>query len=127
MGGHSGCLITTMLAGYAPDFQGAILFLEGTETIAKLDRQFTAFHLAGIFKRIKGLVIGYFDNHEMKETEKNRDVADMVLEVTRRYDFPILEIGELGHNVENYTFPVGVKAVMDAEAKYLAIDEPTVL
>ena len=127
MGGHSGCIITTMLAGYGPDFQDAILFLEGTETIAKLDRQFAVFRLNGTFGKIKGLVIGYFDNHEMKEQEKNRDVADMVLEATRAYDFPILEIGELGHKVENYTFPVGCVATIDADEKYLSIDDATAI
>jgi len=126
MGGHSGCLITTMLAGYGQDFQDAILFLEGTERIAELDRQFTTLRLSGVFEKIRGLVIGYFDNHETKEPEKNRDVADMVLEGAQGYHFPILEIGELGHNTENYTFPVGCKATIDADKKYLAIDEPTI-
>ncbi|MEK7098907.1 MAG: LD-carboxypeptidase [Patescibacteria group bacterium] len=127
MGGHSGCLVTTMLAGYAPDFQDAILFLEGTESIAKLDRQCTVLHLNGTFAKIKGLIIGYCDNHEMpKEQGENRPVADMVLEATRGYDFPILEISELGHKVENYTFPVGCRATMDADEKYLSIDDATV-
>ena len=116
-----------MLAGYGPDFRDAILFLEGTEPITKLDRQFTAFRLNGVLAKIKGLIIGYFDNHEMEEPEKNRDVADMVLEIARGYDFPILEIGELGHNVENYTFPVGCRATIDADKKSFAIDEPTVI
>lgn len=126
MGGHSGCLVTTMLAGYGPDFQDAILFLEGTESIAKIDRQLTALRLNGTLARIKGLVIGYFDNHDMKDEAKNRDMADMVLEATAEYGFPILEIGELGHNVENYTFPIGCRATIDAGEKYLSIDEATV-
>lgn len=127
MGGHSGCLITTVLAGYGPNFKDAILFLEGTESIAKLDRQFTALRLNGVLDKISGLIIGYFDNHEMREQEKNCEVGDMVLEVTKGYDFPILEIGELGHNVENYTFPVGCRAMIDADMKNLVIDESTVL
>ena len=127
VGGHSGCLITTMLAGYGPDFQDAILFLEGTESIAKIDRQFTALRLNGTFAKSKGLILGYCDNHGMKEEGKNRDVADMVLEATRGYNFPILEIGELGHKVENYTFPIGCRATIDADAKYLSIDDATVV
>lgn len=127
MGGHSGCLITTILAGYGPDFQDAILFLEGTESIAKLDRQLTALRLNGTLAKIRGIIIGYFDNHEMKDRDENREIADMVVEAAEGYDFPILEIGELGHNVENYTFPVGCRATIDADAKYLTIDEPTVM
>lgn len=127
VGGHSGCLTMTMLAGYGPSFDGAILFLEGTNNVAYLDRHFTALRLHGVFEKINGLIIGWFEDHEMKEKEKNREVADVILEVTKDYDFPILEINELGHNVENYILPIGCKATIDADKKVLRIDEPTVV
>ena len=127
IGGHSGCLSSTMLSGYGPDFENAILFLEGTDDVGHLDRQFTALKLNGVFGKIRGLVIGWFEDHEMKDKEKNREVSDVILEVTKNYSFPILEIGELGHNVENYILPIGCVATIDADKKYFSIDEPTVL
>lgn len=127
VGGHAGCLITTMLAGYTPDFTETILFLEGTDDIAHLDRQLTALKLNGVFEKINGLVIGWFEWSELKDKDKNRQVRDVILEVTQDYSFPILEIGELGHNVENYIFPIGCQASLDADNKYLAIDEKTVI
>lgn len=41
-------------------------------------------------------------------------------------DFPILEIGELGHNVENCVFPIGAKATMYTEDMIISIDESPV-
>ncbi|MEM2930114.1 MAG: LD-carboxypeptidase [Thermoproteota archaeon] len=127
VGGHLGCLCSIMLAGYGPNFKDKILFLEGTDDVAHLDRQLTSLKLNGIFKEIKGVIIGWFEGSEMKDKEKNRPVSDLVLEVTKEYSFPILEIGELGHNVENYIFPIGCKASIDADKKYLFINETTVL
>ncbi|MBA4319808.1 MAG: hypothetical protein C0412_15520 [Flavobacterium sp.] len=127
IGGHSGCLSSTMLAGYGPNFENTILFLEGTDDVGHLDRQFTALKLNGVFRKINGLIIGWFENREMKDKKKNREVADVILEVTKDYSFPILEINELGHNVENYILPIGCMATIDADKKYFSIDEPTVL
>lgn len=127
MGGHSEALSEIILAGYGPDFNNALLFLEGTNDIATLDLQFTALKLNGVFEKINGLVIGWFENHELKERERNRKVADVILEITKDYSFPILEIGELGHNVENYVLPIGCMATIDADKKYFSIDEPTVI
>lgn len=127
VGGHSSCLSSVMLAGYGPDFKDKILFLEGTRDIAHLDREFTTLKLYGVFDKIQGLIIGWFENHQMKDKKKNREVAEVLLEVTKGYSFPILEIGELGHNVENYVFPIGCRATIDANKKYFSIDESTVL
>lgn len=127
VGGHSDCLSSIMLAGYGPNFENVILFLEGTDDVAHLDRQFTALKLNGVFEKINGLIIGWFEDHELKDKDKNREVSDVILEVTKDYSFPILEIGELGHNVENYILPIGCMATINADKKYFFIDEPTVL
>ena len=63
----------------------------------------------------------------MEDKKQDRKVSDVILEVTKDYSFPILEIGELGHNVENYILPIGCKATIDASKKYFSIDEETVL
>lgn len=73
------------------------------------------------------MIIGWFEDSELKDKGKNRSVSDLILEITKEYSFPILEIGELGHNVENYIFPIGCKASINADKKYLSIDEATVL
>lgn len=125
VGGHIGCLCCNIVAGYYPDFNGKILFLEGTYNIADLDKFFTALKLRGVFNEISGMILGWFENYDMRD--RNRKVSDMVLEAAKDYAFPILEIGELGHNVENYIFPIGCRATIDADKKYLCIDEAAVI
>jgi muramoyltetrapeptide carboxypeptidase len=127
VGGHIRCLCTTIMAGFEPLFDDTILFLEGTDNVALTDRLITTLRLRGIFDKINGLILGFFEGANLEEHDLDRPIRDMVLEVTREHAFPILEIGELGHNVENYIFPIGCRATMDADRLYLSIDEKTVL
>ena len=110
VGGHIRTLVNTILAGYGPDFEGAILFLEGTDDVARTHSYITALRLHGVFDSIAGVILGWFDESELEDKDLYRPVNDAFLEEIKGYDFPILEIGELGHNVENYILPVGCKA-----------------
>lgn len=126
VGGHIRTLSNVVLAGYGPIFDGAILFLEGTDNVARTDSYISALELHGVFNRIAGLILGWFEDSALEEKELNRTVSEVFLEGTKGYDFPILEIGELGHNVENYVFPIGCKATLDAARLQISIDESTV-
>jgi muramoyltetrapeptide carboxypeptidase len=124
-GGHMGCLLTLLAARHitATDFNGKLLFLEGTDPVSDLDSQVWALKSAGIFDSISGLILGHF---EWSQQEFQRPIADVFSEVLPHPSFPILEIGELGHCVENYCFPIGCVATVDADALSITIDEPTV-
>jgi muramoyltetrapeptide carboxypeptidase len=126
VGGHSNSLTHLVLSGYGPDFNEKILFLEGTDLLGRLDRQLSSLRLKGIFDQIRGMIIGWFEGSKMIEKGQDRPVRDVILEITKEFDFPILEIGELGHNVENYVFPIGCQATIDSSKNLLSIDELTV-
>ena len=126
VGGHIRILANTVLAGYGPNFKGAILFLEGTDNVARTHSVIAALRLYGIFDLIAGAILGWFEDSELEEKELNRPITDVFLEETENYDFPVIEIGELGHNVENYVLTIGCKATIDATKKQISIDEPTV-
>lgn len=125
-GGHLGCLCTTALAGYAPSFKDKILFVEGTDEIGELDRQLTSLRLGGKLDGIRGLVLGWFEGSRLRDPRKDRDVGEMISEALGRQDIPIMQIGELGHNVENYVLPIGCRAYLDSAAGLLRIEEPCV-
>ena len=128
IGGNIGCLRNLDNTKFRPNYKNAILFLEAySPNIEKLDQLFTHFRQTKVFNEINGLILGHFYGSRMKDKSKNRKVSDVILEVTKNYSFPILEIGELGHNVENYIFPIGCQATIDAGKKYFSIDEKTVL
>lgn len=128
IGGNVSCLINLENTDFRPDYKDSILFLEAyMATAESLHRTFVHFRQAKIFDKINGLILGHFYGSHMEDKKQDRKIADIILEVTRGYSFPILEIGELGHNVENYILPIGCMATIDADKKYFSIDEPTVL
>ena len=100
---------------YLPRLQDSILFLEGyNNDVEGLARRFAALRYVGVFGKIKGLVLGYFFGNAMPDPVSNRPVGEVALEASACYDFPILEIGEIGHNTPNCNLPVGAMARMDA-------------
>jgi len=127
VGGHSYCFSQLLITGYGPDVTDKILFLEGTDTIDELDRVFSSLRLNGVFKRITGLILGWFDGCALEDKTQNRSVSETILEITKDYSFPILQIGELGHNVENFVLPIGCQATISSQENEFTIDEPTVI
>ena len=128
IGGNIGCLTNLDNTEFRPDYKNNILFLEAYEVnVEELDMLLTHFRQAKVFDEINGLILGHFYGSHMEDKKQDRKVSDLILEITKNYSFPILEIGELGHNVENYILPIGCKATIDAEKKYFSIDEETVL
>ena len=126
VGGHIRVLVNTILAGYGPDFKGAMLFLEGTDSVARTHSFITALRLHGVFESIAGVILGWFDGSELEDNNLFRPVSEAFLEETKDYDFPVLEIGELGHNVENYVFPIGCNTTVDATRKRILLNESPV-
>jgi len=125
-----GCNLTsiTKLAGteYFPDFTDSILFLEGyslnvKQTIWKLE----LLKQLGVFNKIKGLVLGYilgFQDKELKEKNKiNVEFEDIVLDITKEYNFPILKTNDFGHRCPNCFLPIGTQVKFDAKNKYIEI------
>lgn len=128
VGGNVTCLMNLDKTEFRPTYKDSILFLEAYILKAEeLDMAFTHFRQAGVFKEIRGLVLGHFYGSRMEDKKQNREVGEIILEITKDYSFPILEIGEIGHNVENLIMPIGCMASIDAGEKYFSIDEKTVV
>ena len=128
IGGNITCLTNLDNTKFRPDYKNKILFLEAYElNVEDLDMLLTHFRQTKVFGEINGLILGHFYGSHMEDKKQDKKVSDVILEVTKNYSFPILEIGELGHNVENYILPIGCKATIDADKKYFSIDEKTVL
>ncbi len=110
---------------YAPDVTGNILVLEfykcGKQEIHGV---LARFKLWGVLDKVSGLVVGYCLGSDQPGVKGNeRTMKDLVLEVTSDYNFPVMQIGEIGHNVENIMLPIGARARLDATAKTFEILE----
>ncbi|HEV2402639.1 MAG TPA: LD-carboxypeptidase [Candidatus Saccharimonadales bacterium] len=113
---------------YMPIIEGSILVTE-FYMYSKRDVHSALAKLKfyGILDKINGLIIGYCRGSDQPGLKGNdRDIAELVLEVTDGYNFPIMQIGEIGHNVENMMLPIGARARLDAGNKVFEIVERVV-
>ncbi|MBI2301294.1 MAG: LD-carboxypeptidase [Armatimonadetes bacterium] len=112
--------LTAALAGtaYAPDFTGAILFIEDvSETPLRVDRYLTALKLHGILDQVAGVILGDFSDCFPPVCEEvGPPVEELVLERLGRPDVPAVSGLAYGHIGRRCTVPVGARAEMDASA-----------
>lgn len=130
LGGNFDSFIQILFTPYTPDFQGSILAVETYRyTKKEIHKAFAQLRLQGVLEKISGLVIGYCIGSDDEGIPGNeRDIGDLLLEVTQKYSFPIVEIGEIGHYVENAIIPIGAEASLEADSRVkLSIVDPVVV
>lgn len=127
IGGNYNSFAQVYPTEYVPEIQGSILVLEAYGFSKRdIHGALARLRLWGALDKISGLIIGYFTGSDKPGVKGNeRDMAELVLEATDGYDFPIMQIGEIGHNVENIMLPIGARAKLDATNKTFAILEST--
>ena len=74
-----------------------------------------------VFEKIAWLWIGYY-NHESKISYE-----EIVMNVVKDYNFPILKCDDFGHNTPNTIIPVWVKVKFDATNKQVIILDKCVI
>ncbi len=118
-----GCLHSlTHLIGteYWPSHQDKILFIElpegedfmKGESLAEVDSQLGDLELAGIFKEIKGLIVGRPFRYSEEDTEKFKEI---ILDNTKDYNFPVLYGVDVGHTDPQITIPLGADVEINSE------------
>ena len=133
IGGNTQLIAALIESGeaYHPDFKDAILVIEDiSEEITKLDRQFGAWRLRGLFKQIAGLVVGYMT--DIKDTPGVAGpfvytVEDILVRHTGDLKGPLVVNAPFGHEDPNYPFPQGIRAELDASgatAKLSLLESP---
>ncbi len=130
IGGSLSVLRTLLGTKYMPNWEKTIFFWEDFKiTYEDLDHFLTHLELAGVFKKIKGMIIG--KNNKIIKIEKDSDIEklpffspeEIILERTKNYNFPIISEVGFGHCCEQITIPIGVKATIDTSKKLFSIDE----
>lgn len=125
-----GCNLSSIikLAGtsYFPDFTDSILFLEGySENLKTALPKLQQLKEIGVFDKIKGIVIGYVYGFQNKEMIVKNDIRvryeDIVLDITKEFNFPILKTNDFGHRCSNCYLPIGAKVKLDATNKSIEI------
>jgi muramoyltetrapeptide carboxypeptidase len=127
IGGNLRCMLKLAGTDYIPDFSNSILFLEAYKiTPAQCDYQFNQLKQLGAFEKVKGVIIGYIYGLQATE-EKMTQMEEVLLKVTKEYDFPIIKVNDFGHCCPNTVLPIGVEVKMNATECSLEIVEKCVL
>lgn len=117
------------LAGtkYWIDFKDKIMFIDIPDgspgekfPIADLDSFLSDLDNLGIFKNIKGLIIGrpYF-----YEAEDNKKLKNIIAYYTKDYTYPILFNANIGHASPIITVPLGANVFLDSQKNVFAIQD----
>lgn len=113
--GNMGTMMLLAGTPFFPDFTDSILFIEDDdeEKPATIDRYLFHFRNAGVFNRIKGLVVGRF--HTNVNFSSNRSLEKIILEATDGFDFPIITDLDFGHTDPMLTLPNGIDTTIEAK------------
>ncbi len=118
------CINKLAWTKYFPDFKDKIIFLEDFEISTPPEKvKCFLYQLKQnwVFEKIKWIWVGNYNHPSWKKYE------DIVLEVTKEFDFPILKSSDFWHNTENTTIPIWVKVKLDATNKNIEILENCVI
>ena len=108
---------------YMPRIQeGDILFIEDSlKDIGTVERSFSFLKLNGVFEKISGLILG---KHELFEDRgSGRKSYDVLKEVMRGFDIPVLAEFDCCHTHPMLTLPIGCTVQLDATNQKVALKE----
>lgn len=124
IGGNLSLVAALTGTPYALVPDGAIIFLEDIdEEPYRIDRMLTQLRLAGVFKRCAGVVLGHWTRCEPKDPERSLTLEQVFADVIVPAGKPTITGFAAGHSVPTHSFPIGVEAVLDADAGTLEIVE----
>lgn len=128
IGGNIALLCTVIGTPWQPSFKNAILFLEDIgEAPFRWDRMFTYLSNCGLLQQVAGIAIGInADCHDpqAKTTKEYRQTMDDVLrERLLPLKIPVVTGLPFGHVPMNATFPIGIRAELDANRGSLRLLE----
>jgi len=128
LGGNLSLLVSGLGTAYSPSFRGALLVLEDVhEHYHRLDRMLTQLRNAGVFARIKGLVLGQFTRCTPHNPGEPYLTLEQVFDdVLSWVPGPALQGFQYGHVAQKLTVPFGLQARLDADRGTVEVLEPAV-
>jgi muramoyltetrapeptide carboxypeptidase len=125
LGGNLSVLSRVIGTPFMPALEGAVLLLEDQgERPYRLDRMWTHLTLAGVFRRVKGIVLGTFTQCE--EPGAPYSSAEVLRELACASGVPCAAGFPIGHGDANQPVALGVRVRLDADARRLSFLEAAV-
>jgi muramoyltetrapeptide carboxypeptidase len=110
-GGNLATLCHLLGTPFSPTYKDCIVLLEDTDEVPyKFDRMLFQMKLAGCFEGMAGMILGSFH-----DSGKYEAVCDVVERIFGGMDIPILGGFAIGHDPDNMTIPMGIRATLDTD------------
>ncbi len=124
MGGNLSLLAAMAGTGYLPDPAGAIVFMEDIgEAPYRVDRMLTQLRQAWPLKAAAGIALGIFADCAREEGSDSLTLPETLQEQLRPTGAPVAYGFPFGHIDHQCTFPVGLRARLDAAARSVTLLE----
>jgi muramoyltetrapeptide carboxypeptidase len=126
LGGNLSVFTRLLGTPFMPDLQGAVLVFEDlSEQPYRLDRMWTHLELAGVFRKVNGIVLGQFLGCEPRDG--GFTAGEVLRDLAAATGLPCAAGFPVGHGDDvNEAVPLGVRVRLDADAKRLSFLEPAV-
>lgn len=108
---------------YEPNWDNAILMWEDVaKPVNRIDMMLTHFRDAGVFTRIRGMIVG-----QLVSCEATNGVTydEMLLDLVSDYEFPILAEVPFGHTPDKLTLPIGSHIHASPSSSVLRLELPS--
>lgn len=126
-GGNLSMICSTLGTKYEVNTRDSLLFLEEVfEEPYKIDRMLTQLALAGKFDDCNGIILGTFKNMDTNKPfypGLQFSVRQIINQVIKPYNKPVLSNFPVGHGEFIMTLPLGIRAELDTVNKSLKLLE----
>ena len=114
IGGNMTVFTTSLGTWYQPDTNRAILYLEDIgEPVYKIDRMLSHLKTAGVLNNLNGFIFGRCTNCP-RPSRPGFTLEEIITQYIKPLGIPAIMGADIGHDPDNFTIPVGLKAVLDA-------------
>lgn len=94
---------------------GIVLFLEDVdEYLYSFERMLIHLHDAGVFRKIKGLIIGELHDFKDQDVSFGKSTDEIIMDVCGHLDIPIITNFPCGHGKYQCTIPISVQVELNA-------------
>ena len=122
LGGNLSVLTRLLGTPFLAPLEGAVLLLEDVgERPYRLDRMWTHLALAGVFRQVRGIVLGDFSGCEDKDADYSS--AQVLRELAIQAGLPCAAGFPIGHGARNQPVPLGTRVRLEAGARRLTFLE----
>lgn len=119
-GGNLNRIVATFGTKFEIDVRNKILLLEDVgESVQNIDHMMNQLRLSRKLEQAAGFVIGSFT--KLPEGDTEDDVLHVMTEYLSHLGKPVIAGFKIGHCEPNIAIPLGVDAILDADAKSLRI------